>query len=202
MRRTSMPKISQWRKILGHTEKPKVRVQVSGKAEVMTDTQSIRFEELTQKRDAGKPAVARNPLEESTYGLEDASFRLMITEDQLLQKAAAGSIDLYVDAAGLPGHWQHDEAASEILQTPAKMLKSGLLALDQKSCQELAVTGITRVSTLDFRSAADPTALNIDPDTLATLLTWGSGNRRFCLSKPVQVSRGDVLLLSPLVFSG
>lgn len=197
-----MPKISQWRKILGHTEKQKVRVRVSGKAEVMTDTQSIRFEELTKKRDAGQPATDRNPLEESTYGLEDASFRLMITEDQLLQKAAAGSIDLYVDAAGLPGQWQRGDAAGEFIASPVMVLKTGLLALDQKSCQELAVAGSSPVSTLEYRSAPDPTALNIDPDTLATLLTWGCGDRRFRLSKPLRISRGEVLLLSPLVPPG
>jgi hypothetical protein len=95
-----MPKIGQWKKILGNTEKPKTRVQVSGKAEAMTDTQSIRFEELTKRRDAGTPAADRNPLAESKYGLEDASFRLIITEDQLLHKAATGSISLFVDAVG------------------------------------------------------------------------------------------------------
>ena len=197
-----MPKISQWRKILGHTEKPKVRVQVSGKAQEMTDTQSIRFDELTKKRDAGKPAADRNPLEESTYGLEDASLRLMITEDQLLHEAAAGSIYLYADAAGLPGHWQRSDTAGEILQSPVNVLKSGLLAIDQKSCQELAVAGRTHVSTLDYHATSDPTALNIDPETLATFATWGSGSRQFCLQQPLRIGRGDVLLLSPLVFSG
>ena len=98
-----MPKIGQWKKILGNTKKPKTRVQVSGKAEAMMDTQSIRFEELTKRRDAGTPAADRNPLAESKYGLEDASFRLIITEDQLLHKAATGSISLFVDAAGLSG---------------------------------------------------------------------------------------------------
>ncbi len=196
-----MPKFNQWKKILGHTEKPKVRVQVSGKAEVMTDTQSIRFDELTKRRDTGKPAVDRNPLEESTYGLEDAAFRLMITEDQLLHEAAAGSICLYTDAAGLQGDWQNGDAAGEILQTTAKMLKSGLLALDQKDCQELAVSGSALVATLYYHAGSDQTALNIDAGTRATLLNSERESRQFCLRQPLRIGRSDVLLLPPLVFS-
>ena len=196
-----MPKVSQWKKVLGHTGKQKVLVEVSGKSEEMTDTQSIRFEELTKKRDAGASIADRNPLEDLTYGLKDASFRLMITEIQLLQKAATGSIRLYVDAADLSGHWERSDAAGNNLESPVKMLQSGLLAMDRKACRELAVADMTHVSTLDFLRTADPTALNIDPDTLATLLTWESGNQRFRLINPLRVSRDEVLLLSPLVFS-
>ena len=196
-----MPKIGQWKNILSNTEKPKTRVQVSGKAEAMTDTQSIRFEELTKRRDAGTPAADRNPLAESKYGLEDASFRLIITEDQLLHKAATGSISLFVDAAGLSGQWQRSDTAGEILRSPEQALKSGLLALDQSSCEELSVAGITHVSTLDFSSTSDPAALNIDPDTMATLVAWG-GNRRFHLREALCIGRGEVLLLSPLALSG
>ena len=196
-----MAKIGQWKKILGHAKKPKTRVEVSGKSEVMTITQSFRFEELTKRRDTGTPVADRNPLEESKYGLEDAAFRLMITEDQLVGKAATGAISLFVDAAGLPGHWQHSDAAGEILRSPEQVLTSGLLALNQKSCQELAVAGIAHVSALDFSSTSDPSALNIDPHTLATLLTRG-GNRRFHLRETLCVGRGEVLLLSPLVLSG
>lgn len=195
-----MLKIAQWKKILGHSEKQKVLVEVSGKAEVMTDTQSYRFEELTSTRDTEKVAADRNPLDDPQYKLQDAAFRLMITEDELLQKAAAGSIFLYVDTAGLQGHWRRRNAAGEIHQSELKVSKSGLLALDQKTCKELAATGTAQVSTLHFRPRSDLSMLNIDQETLATLIAWG-GNRQFCLQDPMQIGREEVLLLPPLVLS-
>lgn len=195
-----MLKIAQWKKILGHSEKQKVLVEVSGKAEVMTDTQSYRFEELTSTRDAEKSVTERNPLDDPQYKLKDAAFRLMITEDELLQKAAAGSIFLYIDTAGLQGHWQRRNADGKIHESGMKVSKSGLLALDQKTCKELAASGSAQVSILHFRPRSDLSMLNIDPDTLATLIAWG-GNRQFCLQDPMRISRDEVLLLPPLVVS-
>ena len=195
-----MLKIARWKKILGHSEKQKVLVEVSGKTEVMTDTQSYRFEELTSSRDTEKVAADRNPLDDPHYKLQDAAFRLMITEDELLQKAAAGSIFLYVDSAGLQGHWRRRNAAGEIHESALKVSKSGLLALDQKTCKELATSGKAQVSSLHFRPRSDLSILNFDQETLATLIAWG-GNRQFCLQDPMQISRDEVLLLPPLVLS-
>ncbi|HNP34324.1 MAG TPA: hypothetical protein PKK10_00615 [Woeseiaceae bacterium] len=193
-----MSKIAQWKRIFGHTEKQKVLVQVSGRTEAMTETQSYRFEELTRSRVAGEIAADRNPLEDSQYGLQDASLRLMITEDQLLQKAAAGLICLYVDITGLQGHWQRNDAAGELDQPALAVSKSGLLALDQKACEELAASGTAQVLTLFIPPASNLAILNIDPDTQASLLAWG-GSRQFCLRDPLCISRDDIRLLPPLV---
>jgi len=193
-----MPTINQLKKILGQTEKPTVRVEVSGKYEELTDTQSIRFEELSKIRGTATPPADRNPLEESEYSLEDAALRLMTTEDELLAKAAAGSIILYADVTGLSGHWQHRDKGGEVQRSAEEVMKSGLLALEQTSCQQLAKADSTDVTVLDYHSRSDPTTLKFDSRTLTRLVTSGPGSRRFFLLEPLQVTRGDILLLPPL----
>ena len=195
-----MAKIGHWKRILGPTGKQKVLVSVGGKNARMTETQSYRFSELKEQRDAGSPAAIDNPLEESRYRLEDASFRLLISEDQLLQKAAAGSVRLYTNAEGLTGRWQRGgDAGAE--QSSFRTLKSGFLALTTKSCGELMNKGVTSVSVLCFYDMADPAATNIDDDTLATLNAWGRGRKQFCLREPILVDRDKVVLLGPLLVS-
>ncbi len=194
-----MPTINQLKKILGQTEKSTVRVEVSGKYEELTDTQSIRFEELAKIRGTETPSADRNPLEESEYSLEDAALRLMATEDELIGKAAAGSIILYADATGLSGHWQHRDTGGEIHRSAEEVMKSGLLALEKSACQQLANADSIDVTVLDYHSRSDPTTLKFDSRTLTRLVTSGPGSRRFFLRDPLQITRGDVLLLPPLV---
>lgn len=195
-----MTRIGRWKRILGSTGKQKVLVNVAGKEARMTKTQSYRFSELSEQRGTSSQAASRNPLEESRYGLEDAAFRLLIGEDQLLRKAASGSVRLHTDAAGLTGRWQRGDGATAV-KSSLFALKSGFLALSAESCNELLQKGFTSISFLDFCSSADPAAANIDSDTLATLQAWGSGRKRFCLEEPVLVDRNKVVLLAPLLVS-
>lgn len=193
-----MARIGQWKRILGQTGKQKVLVKVGGKHTPLTETQSYRFSELREQRAADSGATDCNPLQESRYSLEDASFRLMIDEDQLLQKAAAGSLCLYTNAEGLSGRWQRD-GDCDATQSTVRTLKSGFLALDVRSCRELANEGRTSVTVLHFDGAAESAASNVDLETLETLNAWGPGEKRFHLQEPFSVDRDSVVLLAPLL---
>ena len=195
-----MSKIEHLKRILGRTGKQKVLVSVGGKDARMTETQSYRFSELNGQREAESQTAANNPLEESRYGIEDAAFRLFISEEQLLRMAADGSVRLYTDAAGLTGQWQRGDGADAV-KSSFRPLKSGFLALSTESCHELMETGITSVSALDFCSNADPAATNVDRDTLETLQAWGQGHKRFFLQQPILVDRDKVVLMAPLLVS-
>lgn len=195
-----MTKIGHWKRILGGTGKQKVLVSVGGKDARMTETQSYRFSELNGQREADSKTASNNPLEESRYGLEDAAFRLLISEDQLLRKAAAGSVRLYTDAAGLTGRWQRGDGAGAV-KSSFLALKSGFLALNTASCHELMQKGFTSASVLNFCNLADPAATNIDRDTLETLQAWGRGRKQFYLQQPILVNHDKVVLMAPLLVS-
>lgn len=194
-----MSKIEHLKRILGGTGKQKVLVSVGGKDAHLTETQSYRFSELSGQREVDSQST-NNPLEESRYALGDAAFRLLISEDQLLRKAAAGSVRLYTDAAGLTGRWQLGDGGDAV-KSSFRALKSGFLALSTESCHELMQTGSTSVSVLDFCSNADPAATNIDNDTLETLQAWGQGHKQFYLQHPIHVDRYKVVLMAPLLAS-
>lgn len=79
-----MSKIGLWKNIFGHREK--VAVDVGGKTELLTETQSYRFSEISEQQDAPPGPSYSNPLEDIRYKLSDAAFRLMISEDEVLAK--------------------------------------------------------------------------------------------------------------------
>lgn len=189
-----MSKLSQWKKILSHTAKPKVAVRVAGKSEQMTQTQSYRFEELNARREDAGASADSNPLSQSSYSLSEAALRLMVTEDDLLRRAAAGSVYLYVDAAGLSGRWRCRAQDGSVVLSSSQTLGAGFLALACAACGDLVDNGSARVtalcSTLQTRGAP--------PDA------WiGHGERSgepdlFMLTEPLPVGRDIVLLLPPL----
>ena len=188
-------------KILGQTAKPKVPVVVGKKVEQMTETQSYRFAQLNDGDKLKSDPTAGNPLEDLRYRLVDAAFRLMISEKELLQKAALGSIRLYTDATGLTGRWQRERVDADAVQSSPRRLKSGFLALDVKACAGLVTQGSTSVSVLELPGSANPAGIDLDSETLQTLSAWGLGNKQFLLEEPLVIDRNRVVLLSPLVLS-
>ncbi len=197
-----MAKTGSWMKILGNTGKQKVLVRVGEKMEQLTETQSYRFVELTKTEASKNDASSVNPLDDLRYGLEDAAFRLMISEDELLQRAAAGTIRLYSDASGLTGRWQRGQVDIDAVRSSARLLKSGFLALSVDACAELANKGRARVTVFELPASANPAGTNVDQETLQALSAWGHGNKQFQPQEPVEIDRNDVVLLSPLLASG
>ena len=194
-----MPKDSPWKKILGRAGKPKVPVVVDGKAEVMTDTQAYRFGELSKTGAQRTPAASDNPLEQTCYSLEDAAFRMMLSEADVLKMALAGSVRLYISVTGLTGRWRRVAGNGEVTESSARQLRSGYLALTTRSCQELAERGDSNVLVLEFPDIADKSHLNFDAETLQELSAWGAAEKYFYVSGPQRVTLSDVVLLAPLV---
>jgi hypothetical protein len=196
-----VPKDSNWKKLLGRSGKTKVPVIVDGKAEVMTDTQAYRFGELTKTGSQRVPSDGGSPLEESVYSLSDAAFRLMLSDAELLQKAAAGSIRLYANVAGMTGRWRRVGADGEVAESSARTLPSGYLALMQRSSAELAASGGCVVQVFELPDIETPSTLNFDPETLQELSAWGDAKKFFCVSAPCRLGPGDVVLLAPLTLT-
>ncbi len=197
-----MSKIDRWKKIFGSKSRQKVPVRVRGKTEQMTVTQSYRFSELKEQRETGAPAADRNPLQASAYGLQDASFRLFLSDEQLLQKAAAGFIRLYINARGLTGRWLRRNANGSTAESTVQTLTSGFLSLNAKSRRELADNGSTRVSVLEYVGSTDRATADIDSEMPAVMRALGADRILFCLQEPMAVARSEVVLLPPLVLSG
>lgn len=189
-----MSKLSQWKKILGHSTKPKVAVQVAGKSEQMTQTQSYRFEELAAKRGDADASLDNNPLSESSYTLGDAAFRLMLSEDELLQRAAAGSVYLYVETSGLSGRWRCRAADGSVVMSSSQTLGSGLLALGCAACRDLADAETAQVTAL----CSTPQTHGAPPDAWIGEGKRGGEPDLFLLADPLLVSRDGVALLPPL----
>ena len=189
-----MSKLSQWKKILSQAAKPKVAVSVAGKSEQMTQTQSYRFEELNSIREDVGVSPDGNPLNESSYSLADAAMRLMVTEDDLLRQAAAGSTYLYIATAGLAGRWRCRAQDGSVVLSASQTLGAGFLALACAACGDLANGNGARI-----------TALSSTPRTqCAPAEAWiGQGERSgepdlFMLAEPLAVGRDRILLLPPL----
>ncbi len=191
-----MSRIGRWKNIFGHREK--VAVKVGAKTELLTDTQSYRFSEISETRDAPTRPAYKNPLNDTRYGLEDAAFRLMITEDEVLAKAAAGGLRLYVDAAGKSGHWARRDLEGNVSQSSVFTIRAGLLKLRSRACDDLAKHGRAIVRTLDLCRTNGLTTAGLDDDTLANLRAWGPGDKQFFPLHPLTIERGDVILLPPL----
>lgn len=194
-----MSRVGQWKRILGRSAKPQVPVLVDGKTAIMTDTQAYRFEELTDTGSRRQPAANLNPLEQSTYSLEDAAFRLMTTEADILERAASGSIRLYSNVEGLAGHWRRADASNVATESSLRTLRSGYLALPKGLCKELPQNSGVDVTAFEFPELADMSVLNIDHTTLQELSVWGTEKKYFCPAGPHRVERSDIVLLAPLV---
>ncbi len=191
-----MSKIGLWKNIFGHREK--VAVKVGDKTEMLTDTQSFRFSEISETRDAPLRPAYQNPLDDTRYRLEDAAFRLMITEDEVLTRAAAGGLRLYVDVAGKSGHWARRDLQGDVSQSSISTIQSGLLKLRSRACNDLARHGRAIVRTLDLCRTNGLTTAGLDDHTLANLRAWGPGDKQFFPLHPITIERDSVLLLPPL----
>ena len=190
-----MSKIGLWKNIFGYREK--VAVEVGGKTELLTNTQSFRFSEINEARDAPSRPSYRNPLEDACYRLKDAAFRLMISEDEVLEKAALGSLHLYVDVAGMSGHWCRRDQEGNVSQSSVTTIRSGRLMLRSKACADLAKHGRAIIRALDLGKSNDLSQAGIDENTLANLRAWGPGEKQFFPLHPLTVERGMVVLLPP-----
>ena len=193
-----MSRVDQWKKLLGRSAKPQVPVLVNGKTAIMTDTQAYRFEELTETGSRKQPAINRNPLEQSRYSLQDAAFRLMISEADVLRRAAAGLIRLYSSVEGLTGCWRRAEAINAAAESAPRTLRSGYLALTQPSCQELLQHAGVELSVLEFPDLPDTSSLDFDDGTIEELSVWGSDKKYFYPVKPHRVEHSEIVLLAPL----
>ncbi len=191
-----MSKIGRWKSILGHREK--VAVTVGGKTELLTDTQSFRFNEISETRGAPSRPECQNPLDDTRYSLADAAFRLMITEDEVLATAAAGGLRLYVDVAGKSGHWARRDPEGNVSQSSVSTIRSGLLKLRLRACADLAKHGRAVVNTLDLCRTHGVTSAGLDNDTLVNLRAWGPGDKQFFPLHPITIGRDAVVLLPPL----
>lgn len=191
-----MSKIGLWKNIFGHREK--VAVNVGGKTELLTDTQSFRFSELTEQKDVPPRPSYSNPLEDTRYQLRDAAFRLMISEDEVLAKVVAGDLSLYADVAGTSGHWCRRDQAGNVSQSSVATIHSGLLKLRFRACEDLAKHGRAIVRTLDLCQTDDVLQTGIDNNTLANLRAWGVGEKQFTPLHPLTIERDMVVLLPPL----
>ncbi|MCH8100478.1 MAG: hypothetical protein IIB74_08580 [Proteobacteria bacterium] len=190
---------SRWKNIFGCVQKPTVTVQVGDTVEELTDTQAYRFEELTRGGARKAQAVYDNPLAQPRYSLEEAAFRLMTSEDAILQRAASGTVKLYANAAGLAGRWRRLDANGGSVESSLRTLRSGYLGLTVLSCNELALSGSTRVLVFEFPDISDQSALNLDVETLQELSAWSKEKKVFCLSEPWWVDRDAIVVPAPVV---
>ncbi len=193
-----MPKTNRWKEIFGYAEKQKTRVRVGEKYEEMTGTQAYRFEELTQPKGPGSQPKASNSLRKKRYVLAEASDRLNVSEKHLMQKAVSRSVNLYVNVGGVKGQWRRGANDSGPMLSSLQTLTSGYLALSSRSCSELAKFGNISVSVLEFHRPSDPSAVDLDRETMAALSAWGDRDLYFCLREPLWIDRNKVVLLAPL----
>jgi len=191
-----MSKIGFWKNIFGHREK--VVVDVGDKTELLTHTQSFRFSELAGKRDTPREAAYCNSLEDKRYRLDDAAYRLLIPQDEVLTKGAAGDLRLYVDVAGQSGHWCLHDRGGNVSQSTVSTIQSGLLKLQTGACGDLAKHGRAIVRALDLCTVNGHSHAGIDDATLANLRAWGPGDKRFFPLHPLTIEPGMIVLLSPL----
>ncbi len=191
-----MSSIGRWKNIFGHREK--VAVNIGGKTEMLTDTQSFRFEEISKPSDAAQIPSYRNPLEDSHYRLADAAARLMIEEDDLLANAAAGRLDLYIDVAGTSGQWHRRDPEGNVSQSSVTTIRCGWLKLRAAACADLARQGQAIVHALDLHRTDGFRQPDSNDNTLANLQAWGPGEKQFFPLEPLTIDRDKLILLPPL----
>ncbi|MEO1245634.1 MAG: hypothetical protein AAFX56_08100 [Pseudomonadota bacterium] len=193
-----MSRTSQYRKLIGQIKKPTVAVRVGRKVEELTDTQAYRFDELTQANARTPQPANDNPFEQARYSLQDAAFRLLLSEEDLLRQAASGKSVLYINAAGLRGRWQRLGGNGKPLESSERALCSGYLALAVSSCEDLALNGSTSAAALELPEHVDPARLDLDVKAVQELSAWGKQQKRFHLCEPECVRRDRIVLLAPL----
>lgn len=193
-----MPKANQWREIFQSVRKEKMRVRVGEKCVDMTTTQAYRLDELTENRRLCTEPDATAAPGKTRYALAEASDHLNISEENLLQNAACGSISLYVNAAGLRGRWLRRMTDGGSKVSSVQTLLSGYLALSSRSCSDLTNHKSVNVSVLEFHCPADPSAVGLDRESMATLSAWGDCDKFFCLREPLSVDRTKIVLLASL----
>lgn len=191
-----MPKAGLLKSIFG--QKEKVVVDVGGESHAMTHTQKFRFEELRESQRELDSRTYRNPLEDRRYTLDDAAFRLMLSPDELLDKAIAGKYRVYVDASGATGTWRRREPNGAVTQSEVGTIRSGVLRLRKKSLHVLKDASSTQVAVLDYCDRAANTDERLDNHTFANLQGWGPGDKQFFPIAPMVVDRGMLILLPPL----
>lgn len=192
-----MAKRFSWRDVFHYTEKPKKPVQIGDTYEDLTGTQAHRFEELTQIRKTG-PTPTTSGLRKIRYTLAEASGCLNISEEQLLQQAASGSVDCFIDAKGLKGYWHRDKIDGQSIDNSANILTKGFLAITSSACKEMAQYGSINVSMLEYRCPSNTAAVSLDRSTLAALSAAGECEKFFRLQDVLWVDQTRVLLFAPL----
>ncbi len=191
-----MPKAGLFKSIFG--QKEKVVVDVGGTPHAMTHTQKFRFEELKESQRELNANAYKNPLEDSRYSLDDAAFRLMLSPDEVLDKAIVGKYRVYVDVSDVTGEWRRRELNGTVSQSEASTIRSGILRLRRKSLQALKDGGSAQVRVLEYCTRAAHTDQRLDNFTLANLQGWGPGDKQFFPVTPMVVDRSMLLLLPPL----
>ncbi len=189
---------AKWQRLFGKDRKPRVQVRLGDRVEKLTSTQAHRFEDLLKSNAPSRPTEPSNPFDQSKYSIEEAAFRLMVEDEAILQLAASGSVDLYTSVAGLSGHWQQQAADGSVIDSPDVTLRSGLLALTRDACRRLAAHGRTRAASFEFKRLADPSATELDDETLSALSMWKENRVRFLAHEPRPVEASQIVLLAPL----
>ncbi len=189
-------KIGTWKKIFRYREK--VPVDVGGKTELLTHTQSFRFSQIADQRETPSRTAFGHLPEDEQYRLGDAALRLMITEDEVLARGAAGELLLYVDVAGQSGRWRRHDPGDDVNQSSVATIRSGLLRLQLKACADLARHGRAIVQALDLCTVNVHPRASVDDAALTGLQTLGPGELQFFPLHPLTVEREMVFLLPPL----
>ncbi len=191
-------KIGTWKKIFRYRDK--VSVDVGGKTELLTHTQSFRFSQIAENRDVPSHAARCDPLEDEPYRLQDAALHLMVTEDDVLASGAAGVLPLYVDVAGRSGRWCRQDQSGDVSQSAVATIRSGLLRLQAKACADLARHGRAIVQSLNLCTAHGRSRAGVDDATLTDLRALGPGDLQFFPLHPLTVERDMVFLIPPLEY--
>ena len=178
--------------------KKKVTIPVGSELVQFTNTQAGRLQELVEYRRRDPEPGQANAFEKPRYTLEESAFRLLVTEEHLLQKAASESVDLYINVADLQGFWRYKAADGRSLQSTVQTLLSGYLALTTNSCRDLAEKGGSNVTVLELRCPSDPSAMDLEGEIVAALSVWGEGRKFFYLQEPLWVDREKIVLMAPL----
>lgn len=139
-----------------------------------------------------------SPFDKPFYALAEAAFRLMLSEDEILKKAANGRMRLYIDAAGVSGKWRRRAPDGRIGESLVRTMPSGYLRLRRRACQELADTGQATVKTLEMCSVVGHEQANIQEELLVDLWGWGPGDKQFFPEPPIVVDKHMLILLPPL----
>jgi len=100
--------------------------------------------------------------------------------------------------SGAKGRWRRGANDSGSIVPSVQTLTSGYLALNSQSCNEMANFGSVNVLVLEFHRPSDPSAVDLDRETMAALSAWGDCEKYFCLREPLLVDRNKIVLLAPL----